>query len=67
MESTGNAMIEAIGSGLTSVIGWFGDVITALTSSSGALAPLLPLFAIGIGVSLVMIVVKVVRRISWGA
>ena len=67
MESTGNAMIEAIGSGLTSVIDWFGDVITALTSSSGALAPLLPLFAIGIGVSLVMIVVKVVRRISWGA
>ncbi len=67
MESTGNAMIEAIGSGLTSVISWFGDVVTALTSSSGALAPLLPLFAIGIGVSLVLIVVKFVRRISWGA
>lgn len=62
-----DAFITAIGSGLTSVIGWFGDVITALVTSEGALNPLLGVFAIGIGVSIVMVVVKVVRRFSWGA
>lgn len=62
-----NPMVAAVGDGLTSIIGWFGDVIKALTVTDGALAPLLPLFAIGISISVVMIVVKLIRSVSWGA
>lgn len=60
-------MIGVIGESLTSVLGWFGDVITALVTESGALFPLLGVFAIGIAISIVMIVVKVVRHFAWGA
>lgn len=68
MESTGlSPMLEAVTTSLTSVLSWFGEVIKSLTTSDGALNALLPLFAVGIGVSLVMIVVKVVRSIVWGA
>lgn len=68
METTvTGGMITAIGEALTSVLGWFGDVITALVTSEGALYPLLGVFAIGIAISLVMIVVKVVRHFAWGA
>lgn len=44
-------MLEAVTAALTTVISWVGSVITALTSTTGALAPLLPIFAIGIAVS----------------
>lgn len=68
METTaGTGMIAAIGEALTSVLSWFGNVITALVTESGALYPLLGVFAIGIAISLVMIVVKVVRHFAWGA
>lgn len=68
MEATAtNGMIEAIGTALTSVLSWFGDCITALVTADGALQPLLGVFAIGIAVSIVMIVVKVVRNFAWGA
>ena len=39
-------MIDAITSGLGTVIGWVGTVITEITSSTGALYPLLPVFTI---------------------
>lgn len=69
MEPTGTSggMISAIGEALTSVLSWFGEVITSLVTTDGALYPLLGVFAIGIGVSIVMIVVKVVRHFAWGA
>lgn len=60
-------MIAAIGEALTSVLKWFGEVITALVTADGALYPLLGVFALGIAVSIVMIVVKVVRHFAWGA
>lgn len=60
-------MIEAIGSGVTSVIGWLGTVLTALTSETGALASLLPLIGIGVAVSVVMLVFVMIRRATWGA
>lgn len=60
-------MIEAIGSAITSVIGWTGEVVTALTSAEGALNELLPLFAIGVAVSAVMLGVKVIKGFVWGA
>lgn len=60
-------MLTAVTSGLTTVISWVGTVITAITGESGALAPLLPLFAIGIAISVVFLGIKAIRSIVWGA
>lgn len=59
--------ISTIGSGITAVLGWFGDVITGFVGEEGALAPLLPFFGIAIAISLVLLVVKVIKRVAWGA
>lgn len=58
-------LIEAVTSGLTTVISWIGTVVTAVTT--GALKDLLPLFAIGIAISAVLLGIKVIRSIVWGA
>ena len=55
----------AVSEALTVVIGWIGDVITALLS--GELSALLPLFAIGIVVSVIMLGTRVIRSFTWGA
>lgn len=60
-------MITAVGDALTAVIGWVGNVVTAITTSTGALYALLPVFAISIGVSLLLVGVKIIRRICYGA
>lgn len=60
-------MIEAVTSALTTVIGWIGTVVSSITSSSGDLKDLLPLFAVGIAISAVLLGVKVIRSIVWGA
>ena len=60
-------MIEAVGTGITSVITWVGNVITAMTTEAGALKELLPLFAIGISISAVLLGVKVIKSVVWGA
>ena len=44
-------MLEAVTSALGTVIGWVGTVVTALTGADGALNELLPLLAIGVGIS----------------
>lgn len=48
-------MISAVTDAISQVITWVGTVITALTGTNGALAPLLPLFAIGIAISAVLL------------
>lgn len=60
-------MIEAVTSALSTIITWCGSVITAITSSTGALKELLPLFAVGIGISVLFLGVKVIKSIVWGA
>lgn len=60
-------MIAAVTSSLTTVVEWIGTVLTAITSENGALAPVFPLLCVGISVSIVMLVVKVVKRFAWGA
>lgn len=60
-------MLAAVTSGLTTVITWVGTVITAITGENGALAPLLPLFAIGIAISVVFLGIRAIRSIVWGA
>ena len=58
-------MLEAVGTGITTVIGWVGDVVQALVGTDGALSDLLPLFAIGIAVSAILLGIKVVRGLIW--
>lgn len=60
-------MLDAVTTGISQVITWIGTVITALTSSSGALNPLLPLFAIGIAVSAILLGIKMIKSVVWGA
>ena len=60
-------MLEAVTSGITTVIGWIGSVVGSLVTTNGELAELLPLFAIGIAISAIMLGIKVVRGIIWGA
>lgn len=60
-------MWNAITTAFTAFIGMVGELVTALTGSSGALAGLLPLFAIGIAISIFMVGFKAIRKVTWGA
>lgn len=60
-------MLAAVTAAISDVITWVGTVITALTGTNGALAPLLPLFAIGIAISAVLLGVKIIKSVVWGA
>lgn len=40
-------MLEAVTTALTTVIGWVGTVVSALTTTDGDLSALLPLLAVG--------------------
>lgn len=60
-------MIAAVTSALTTVLEWVGTVVSEITGSEGALNELLPLFAIGIAISAVLLGVKVIKSIVWGA
>lgn len=58
-------MLAAVTTAISDVIGWVGTVITGLTS--GDLADLLPLFAIGIAISAVLLGIKIIKSVVWGA
>lgn len=60
-------MLAAVTSAISTVISWVGTTITALTDSSGELYSLLPLFAIGIAISAVLLGVKIIKSVVWGA
>ncbi len=59
-------MLEAVTSALSTVISWVGTVVSALTGSDGALSALLPLLAIGVAVSALMLGVKAIKSFAWG-
>lgn len=61
----GATLWTAVTTAFSSMLTLVGNFITALMS--GALSSLLPLFAIGIAISLVMVAVKIVRKVTWGA
>lgn len=60
-------MLEAVSSALTTVIGWVGTVVSALVGESGELKELLPLLAIGVAISALMLGVKAIKSFIWGA
>ncbi len=59
-------MMQAVSSALTTVIQWIGTVLDALLGESGALAPVLPLLAVGVAVSAVFMVIRIFRSFAWG-
>lgn len=59
-------LTAAVTSALTTVIGWVGSVVTALVTTNGALYALLPIFAIGIAVSALMLGIRAIRGFAWG-
>lgn len=62
-----NPLIQAVTAAIETVISWLGTVLSALTGTDGALNVLLPLLAVGIVVSVIMLTIKIVRSFSWGA
>lgn len=63
-------ILTAVGDAIDSVLDWIGTVITSLITGGntpGALNPLLPLFAIGIAVSAVLLGIKMIKSVVWGA
>ena len=59
-------MTGAIGTALTSVLAWIGQVVGSITTESGVLKELLPIFGIGIAVTVVMLGIRVLRGFTWG-
>lgn len=60
-------MLAAVTSALTQVLSWIGTVVTSITGASGELKELLPLFAIGIAISVFLFGIKAIKSIIWGA
>lgn len=60
-------MLNAVTSALSTVIDWVGTVVTALVGESGALNELLPLLAIGVAISALMLGIKAIKSFIWGA
>ena len=62
--TTGTGMMEAVTTALGTVISWVGTVVTAVTS--GELSSLLPLLAVGVAISALMLGVKAIKSFAWG-
>lgn len=60
------ALWTAVTTGLSAVIDAVGTFVTAIVSDTGALHDLLPLFAIGISISLLLLCVRIVKGLIWG-
>lgn len=60
-------MLAAVTASLATVLSWCGTVVTALTTETGAIHDLLPLFAITVSVSAVMLGIKLIKSFVWGA
>lgn len=60
-------MLTAVTDALTTVISWVGTVVTALVGAEGQLADLLPLLAVGVAISALMLGIKAIKSFIWGA
>lgn len=59
-------MMESVTTALGTVIDWVGTVVSALVGEAGELNALLPLMAIGIAISALMLGVKAIKSFAWG-
>lgn len=64
-------MLDALASAFSTVLGAVGSFVKAITGTAGTggvdLSSILPLFAIGIAVSLLYAAIRGVRKMTWGA
>lgn len=60
-------MLNAITTALSSVISWIGTVLGAVVDTEGALSSLLPILSVSIGIALVMLTARVIKKFAWGA
>lgn len=60
-------MLAAVTTGITTVIGWVGSVVDALLAETGELSELLPLFAVGVAISAILLGVRIIKSFIWGA
>lgn len=67
MEGGATTMLDAVTSAITTILGWVGTVIDSLLTTNGDLNALLPLFAIGVAISAILLGVRVIRSFIWGA
>ncbi len=65
LTATSSALSD-VGTTLTNMTGWLGDVVDALLASDGVLHSLWPFILVGFSVSIVMLSIKVIRSFSWG-
>lgn len=63
----GSGMIAEVTTALGTIIDWVGTVISSLTTTDGDLAALLPLWAIGIAISALLLGIKVIKGFAWGS
>lgn len=59
-------MLEAIGTGVTQVIDWGGDVLSAIVGESGSMAAVLPVVGIAIGMGIVGWGISTIKSLVWG-
>lgn len=59
-------MLNAIETGFSSAIGFVGDVVEAITSTSGEFAGILPVIGLVIGMGVVGFAIRKVKSLVWG-
>lgn len=59
--------LTIIGDVITAVIGWVGELTTALVTDTGTLKELFPFLMISVGVSALLLLVKIIKSMIWGA
>lgn len=60
-------MLEAVTGGVDVVIGWVGTVVNSFNQTDGELKDLLAFLGISVGVSALMLGIKAIRSMIWGA
>lgn len=59
-------MISAITSGVTTVVSCAGTVISAIVDADGAMASLLPVIGMAVGLGLVGWAIRTIKSLTWG-
>ena len=60
-------LLNAVTSAFDVVLKWVGTICTSLFNKGWSLNGLLPLMAVGVGVSVVLFSIKAIRSFIWGA
>lgn len=59
-------MLSAVGTALTSCIGWLGTILDAITDTDGDLAAILPVIGLSIALGIVGWAIAKIKSLTWG-